>query len=408
MSLNPSPAQLLPRASRRFFPDRFAEVVKCTVVDLNLKSWTVDVVSGTLGRYWADVQVGSPYLHQQHGEGVYCVPEVGATCMVCLPTDMSGPFVVAFVSPGTTISARGKAGETGMTPDEYKSYAAKQANRDIDYSYSSNRPPAKPGDIVARGRDGNYVVLHRGGVLELGAGPLCQRMFVPLSNLMVDTAERYEQHGPGGMVRWGMQDLGGKERGTEWQQTLRVHADQRYCDVRITRGKVLEPVKLPPGTPDPTQGTLVYEVALIPASPTEGFRDNGQLAGESHHSLKLMFRFDLAGNALLWADGDMTIATRRNLALRARAMTLELESMQCRAKGDAGIDAKGMARLNGQIVELGGGSTGVARHMDMVMVPAENLVQMLAMLGVTMGAPPIPGTALYGAILTASTKVKTA
>jgi len=417
---------LLPRG-KRYFPNRFSEVLQCVVVDINMRSWTVDVASKLLGRYWADVQAGSQYLHQYAGEGIYCMPEVGATCMLCLPTDMSGPFIMSYISPGqTTVAGQSKdAREQGTTGKEYNDYSDRPPNKDVDYTYASNRPIAKPGDIVLRGRDGNRMILHRGGVLEIGAGELAQRIYVPLSNLITDVSERYEHHNVAGAIRWGMQPLDYQDRETWWRQTFRVFADDKYCDVRVTCGNDRDIVKLPDGEKDdPTEKPICYEVALIPSGDSSGFKGvDGEVVGQSHNQVKMLYRFDRKGNCLMRADGNTTLLVQKKLFVKVKGdFTLQANSINMTTTGDATLGADGVTNVKGSLVKLAGGGVGVARQMDMVMIPGSEVLKILMAMLAPNPTPSAAGSlvfspgaaaaaaamSLQGAITTSSTKTETA
>jgi len=403
--------QLLPSA-KRFIPGRFSEVLQTVVTDINMRSWTVDVVSKLTGRYWADVQAGSPYLHQAQGEGIYCMPEVGATCMLCLPTDMSGPFIMAFVSPGQTTSAKGAvdAREQQGDPDEKK---IPPTNRDIDYTYSSNRPIAKPGDIVMRGRDGNFCILHRGGVLQIGASEMSQRIYIPLTNMVTDVSEHYQHHNVAGTIRWGMQPLAYQDRETWWRQCFRVFADDRYCDVRLTVGNVRDPCPLPDGDEDmgdvSTTSPLVYEVVLIPAGEDAGFAGvDGEVVKSSHNQLKMMFKMDRKGNCYCRFDGNCMLAVKKDLLVKVKGdFRLQAKSINMTTTGDATLGADGTTNVKGQLVKLAGGGVGVARLMDMVMIPGAQLAAALGAMGVPMtNAGAAAALSIQGAITTCSSKTE--
>lgn len=430
--------QLLPQ-NRRHFPGRRTEVINAVVVDINMKSWTVSCCSKLDSRFWADIQNGSLYLHQNQGEGVYCMPEVGATCMVCIPSDTTGPFVLAYVSPGQTtvrgqeVDATGSAlppEKTGMTDEQaYKEGVAtlNDSAKKTDYSYGSNRPVAKPGDIVMRGRDGNFCILHRGGVLQIGASTLAQRIYVPLTNLVTDISERYEHQNVGGTIQWGMQPLQYVERETWWRQCFRVYADDRYCDCRLTVGKVRDPIKLPDGDDDiadnpmdPAQ-PVTYEFVMAPASDSSGFKGvDGETTGDAHNNMTMLFRMDRSGNCHVRFKGNALMTFRHNLLwkvkgdLRIQAKTINFETT---SGGDAKFGSPaGATSIEGQSVKVAGGGAGVARLMDTVIIPGDQLLfalmQILAPTAVA-GAPLIANPAaaaevsLYGSILTASTKTET-
>jgi hypothetical protein len=405
--VSPRAGALLP-SSKRYFPSRFPEVLQVKVVDINMKSWTVDVVSSLTGRYWADVQVGALYLHQYAGEGMYCLPDVGAVCQLCLPTDTSGPFIMAYVSPGQTT-------RSGQQVDAQQD-ADQPANQPVDYSYSSNRPNASPGDIVMRGRDGNFVLLHRGGVLQIGSSELAQRIYVPLSNMITDISEHYEHQNVAGTIKWGMQPFNYQKRETYWRQCFRVFADEKYCDVRLTVGNVVDPAALPDGDEDlndvSTANPLVYELVLIPADDNNGFQGvDGTVVPGSQNQMKMLFKFDRNGNCYTRFEGNAMLAVKKDLFVKVKgAFKLQAKSIEMTTTGDATLGADGTTNVKGKLVKLAGGGVGVARLMDMVMIPGPQLVMALGQLGVTMmnpGAAASPTCVIQGAITTSSQKTET-
>jgi hypothetical protein len=146
------------------------------VINVNMTDWSVDVVSEHANKLFFDIQVMSPYFHYFNGEGIYCMPEVGATCWVCKPSNgrMSDAFVMGFMAPF-----------------------------DQDHiSYRCNRQNLNPGDIMLRTRDENFVILRRGGVVQIGAGPICQRMYIPIRNFIKDFCENYQLTTLGGDLTW--------------------------------------------------------------------------------------------------------------------------------------------------------------------------------------------------------------
>ena len=409
--VSPKAGALLP-SHRTFFPGRFTEVLQVKVVDIDMSAWTVDVVSTLTGRYWADVQVGALYLHQYAGEGVYCLPDVGAVCMLCLPTDTSGPFVMAYVSPGRTIQA-GQQVDANQQADDQQS---QPANQPVNYTYSSNRPTANPGDIVMWGRDGNFVLLHRGGVLQIGSSELAQRIYVPLTNMITDVSEHYEHQNVAGTIKWGMQPIDYQDRETYWRQCFRVFADQQYCDVRLTVGNVVDPTALPDGdedlADDPTAPPLTYELVLIPADQNNGFKGvDGTVLPGSQNQMKMTFKFDRQGNCYTRFAGNAMLAVKGNLLVKVKGdFNLQAKSITMTTTGDATLGADGVTNVKGETVKLAGGGVGVARLMDMVMIPGAQLVAALGQLGVMMTSPgsaASPTCVLQGAITTSSTKTET-
>jgi len=118
----------------------------------------------------------SPYLHQNQGEGVAVMPEVGSTCWVCCPSETGRD---AFVLGWTPVQENG--------------------------SYRAGRQRLNPGDLHFSTRDGNFVFLRRGGIVQIGSTPVCQRLYIPIRNIIRDFAENYELTTPAGDLTWEVQ-----------------------------------------------------------------------------------------------------------------------------------------------------------------------------------------------------------
>ena len=151
------------------------------IINVYPDKWLVDVRTQHTGRMFLEIEVLSPYFHFHSGEGIYPVPEVGAIVKVCAPSD-NPPFVMGF---------------TG---------AFERENDDATFR-GGRAQNAKAGDLIIKGRDGNQVWLHRGGILELGCETLPRSFYIPLQNLIRHMTLRYELHAGGGLMKWHVQNL---------------------------------------------------------------------------------------------------------------------------------------------------------------------------------------------------------
>lgn len=174
---------------------RFGRFVceEAVITNVNRSRWTVDASTLYSQKPLRDLQWASPYLHYTGGEGIYFMPEIGAHCYVATPNDNTPAFILCFVSPPAVVNAEGNA--------PIRSTASPEGSN-TDISYQSNRPDMNPGDMGLSTRDGNFIILRRGGVLQLGATPLAQRICVPVRNFVHDYAENYELATPAGDVTW--------------------------------------------------------------------------------------------------------------------------------------------------------------------------------------------------------------
>jgi len=79
-----------------------------------------------------------------------------------------------------------------------------------------------PGDIAMSTRDGNFVIVRRGGVVQIGATQAAQRIYLPAENTIRDFAQNYSMTTFGGEMVWetDLPESGTDKTPTRW--TLRV------------------------------------------------------------------------------------------------------------------------------------------------------------------------------------------
>jgi hypothetical protein len=155
-----------------------AFIESARVVNVDAANYSVDILTDPPDqRYWGDMPFASPYMHHQGGEGVYAMPEVGARCWICWPSDALDPFVLAY---GPYASAEDAAA----------------------HRWRGGREELRPGDIYMGTRDRNGIVIRRGGVLQVMSTPLAQRMYIPINNLIRDFCQNYGMHTFGGDLTW--------------------------------------------------------------------------------------------------------------------------------------------------------------------------------------------------------------
>ena len=350
-----------------------AEMVQGRVFNVNLVNWTVDVVAQYDQRRYFDVQVGSPYLHYNNGEGLYAMPEVGAVCMVSIPSDSSPPFVSAFLMPHELVDGASTDAPSGTAshgqPQKYATAA----------SFAGGRPRANMGDIWLRTRDENFVILHRGGVLQLGASPLAQRIYIPLNNVIHDVSGNYTHYNTGGTISWGVQEGPSIQHSpTQFMHTMRVFADDKFADIRLSAGKVHAPAPEPDGDKGETDaitqlklGTekdapIIYEVVVAPGGFTA---ENGELADKNvRNKTVLRFFFDRAGGAFLRAEGNVMMSCRKKLRIKvAEDIVIDGKTnMAVTVEKDITINGKGSVNITGGVVRLGKGQAPVAAVGDIV------------------------------------------
>lgn len=376
-----------------------AVVVQGRIVNINLVNYTVDVSATFDRKRYFDIQVGSPYLHYSAGEGLTVMPEVGAQCMVCIPGDSSPPFVMAFVMPHELSQAG-----TADAPLGIRSHGNPAKNA-TDASYAGGRPLPKPGDVWLTGRDGNFIKLHRGGVLSIGASELAQRIYLPLGNVVTDISGTYEHFNTGGAVRWTIQE-GPSEKNlpSEHLETYRIFANDKYADIKIARGKVFNPMAEPDGGALMKQAgigvgddnPIIYEISVSP----KGFVvETGDAQPSASKASVFRFVFDRKGNTLLRIEGNLAIHVTKKvmLDLSDEVSINGQKTFSMTMKEGVDLDGGAYTHIKGKVVLLGPGKQGVGRLGDAV----SSFVQMMPCIFTPTAPIPVvtpsgPGTIASG------------
>jgi hypothetical protein len=174
-------------------------IEKGRIVNVNIRDYTVDVRTEFTYKTITDLAFMVPYCHTAQGEGINFMPEVGSVCWFCVPSDNpTKGFVIGWGMPH----------EAG--------------------SYRSGRELLNPGDLHFSSRDGNFIYIRRGGIIQIGATPLCQTVYLPIRNIVQHFCENYEIHTPGGDLTWTVnrqdEDKGG-HKGTVFTLAAHEYAD---------------------------------------------------------------------------------------------------------------------------------------------------------------------------------------
>jgi hypothetical protein len=373
-----------------------AFVQECQVTDINLKLWTVDVVTKFDQKQYLNIQIASPYMHFNQGEGFYAMPDIGAKCQVCIPSDGPPPFVLGFIMPQETID--GASADAPQGTDGQKGGVTQTATT---ASFAGGRKRAKPGDMGVASRDGSFVRLHRGGVLQIGASELAQRIYISLQNVITDISQNYRHQNTGGSVNWFISPGESVTNPpTTARYTYRVLANEEKATVRVAVGRVSDVLKEPleEVRSDLTQlgidgKSIVAEVIIAPETIAA---EDGALGKDTPGASVLRYFFDKAGNALLRMEGSVVARVGKRLRLRVddNVEVFGKKDMTMTFDGVGRLAAQGGLDLSGAVVRVNGGSKAVATVGSTVMM---TVVAPIPITVVVAGVPS-PGTILTGAV----------
>lgn len=236
---------------------RPAWIEKGTVVDVDRKNYTVDVVGEYSSKEWPQLQVMSPYFHTAQGEGMTVMPEVGSLVYVCFPSDHDPPFVIGFVGSfevetPVTSGLEDRSAQAAVETDELQQPASGVTSGDpkvfnaTNASARAGRPFLNPGDIYLSTRDGNFILLRRGGTIQVGATPMCQTVYLPIGNVIRQFCKNYDLATPGGVLEWVVQQQETSPDGDApavYRLAVRDVAQDDKATVQVKIGHVDEDVR---------------------------------------------------------------------------------------------------------------------------------------------------------------------
>lgn len=179
---------------------QYAQIYRAQVTGVNMSDYTVDVVYESYPHsVHLDIPWMVPYIHQNQGEGMTFMPEVGCTVWVCKTSERGRD---AFV--------------LGWTPVQEKG------------TYRAGRELLNPGDFCMKTRDANFLYLRRGGIVQIGATPVCQRIYIPIRNIIRDIGENYQMSLPSGDLTW--ETMRTEQQSDGHQRCLYTLACKEYSD----------------------------------------------------------------------------------------------------------------------------------------------------------------------------------
>ena len=338
------------------------------IMNVNVNDWSVDVISEYANKRYFDLQVMSPYFHFANGEGIYCMPEIGAMVWICKPTQgrFGAPFVMGYQAPFDMANS----------------------------NFQCGRQALNPGDIMMRTRDENFIILRRGGVVQIGSTPVAQRMYVPLRNFIKDFCENYEMHSFGGDLTWLCartdQDSTG-HKATTFQLSAKQYADEPLPVATLTIGSL--------GANDPAILELVINSTGDPkSSPKEVARMTMDNAGNVSWSIQKNWGVVAQGDIDFESQtGNISFKSDKGTAnLQAnKVVTVQSDTADVDITAASGtINEKSTGHIiDAPSIKLGGaGAAHKVPYGDVVQTILKTLISDLMGKGVLSAAPGSPVT----------------
>lgn len=295
------------------------------VLDVDMATYTCTVTTQFTKKPQSGITFATPYQHFANGEGIYFMPEVGSVCWLCFPSDGNRPFIMAWAP----------------------------ASNEGDYR--SGKKDLNPGDIYLGTRDENFLILRRGGVVQVGGGPLCQRLFIPIENTIRDFCENYALNTLGGDLEW---SIGREESTTDGKRPalLKIHAREFADDTKPV-------AKLEIGSHESSDKTILS--LTVNASGDEGAAKKIELLLDKDGNVKWTVENDVTwvvrGKFSLDVEKEISVKTKDAMNLEAtKDFTAKGKNTTLEAGTNATVKAGSQVSVDAPLIILGGQDSPVA------------------------------------------------
>jgi len=204
-------------------------ILKATVEAVDKVKYTLSV--RTENGETADGIAAMPRSLNADGTGSYEVPEVNSTVWICVPSTEGIPFILGHAPIPL------QTDEDDGDPNDYR----------------MNRPVLNEGDEMVASKESGYVILRKGGMLEVAATQMCRTFWIPIENLVHTIAENFIVDTTGGSLSLLTRDEdethGADISPTEFKLNLKEFANDEFdiFDLRIGRIAVEDDTYIPPG-----------------------------------------------------------------------------------------------------------------------------------------------------------------
>jgi hypothetical protein len=267
-----------------------AQIEQGRVLDVDPSTWTVTVGTSFSDRPQSGVTFGGGYVHPARGEGDHCMPEIGALCWICWPSDGNRPFVLAWAA------------------------AANEGD------FTSNRPPLNPGDHYRGTRDGNFVWVRRGGVIQIFSSALCQMLFLPATNTLQMLLQNLQINTLGGDLTWAIGIPQNTTDGT--RPALFTLAAKQFAD----DPNPIAVLQVGSHDGDPSTILSLAIAASGAAGAAQQFNLKADDSGNLTWALQGNMSITVQGTAQLQSQGNMTLQSAAAATLSGQSATVSAQT----------------------------------------------------------------------------------
>lgn len=231
----------------------------------------------------------SPALNQNKASGFRYLPSTGETALVLTASDGTR-HILGFIA---------KDGMDGTFLGGFKQ---------------------NPGDMVFAGENGNFLRLYSGGIIELGATPICSTIYIPIRNLVHTIGENIILDSLAGSLEF---SVGRKEDSSDAHSPTNMQIKVKEF---ANDGNEIVRLKLGGG-----QDSNAFTLTIKDSGNGEVIKSTIKLTkdGDLNVSLEKDYTINIKGKHTTTSTGDMSFETKGNLSEKAAGdVTISGNSMK--------------------------------------------------------------------------------
>lgn len=157
-----------------------SKCIRAKVLSVDRVKW-VATVQGENNEMIEGVAV-MPSRISADGGGSYWLPETNSVVWLMYPSSESTPFILG----GASLPKQTDEGDDAEDPNDHR----------------MNRPVINEGDHVLAQEGSAFVILRKGGIVEIGASQTCRRFYIPLQNIIHEFSENLITEGSWGKTQF--------------------------------------------------------------------------------------------------------------------------------------------------------------------------------------------------------------
>lgn len=192
-------------------------VIRGKIISVDKVKHTV-TVQGENNEIFEGIQFMPKYINAD-GTGSFLTPETNSIVWLCTPSSDSTPFIL-----GSSALPQQSEDET-VDPNDYR----------------MNRPVLNEGDEMVASRDTSYIIVRKGGMIEVASTQMARTFWIPIENLIQSFCENYTIDTPGGSFSMLCRDedetWGADKTPMEFQLTVKEFCNDEFdiFDLRVGR-----------------------------------------------------------------------------------------------------------------------------------------------------------------------------